>query len=274
MLTIGILISLLAAFTAETGQLPIQVSVQEQWDWCWAAASESLLNRYLKYPGIDVEGNTQGYTGQCLLVNRTRSNPTVDCCSSPTTCSYTGPYAADVEAILESSPYYLGVSVRNRTLSDQELTAQINTNKRPVLAILRPKNAPSGTKHMVVITAIDSSGSLLTIMDPGGQFFGWYNMIPSSELRGGTGNDNPNQWEWYDTITVDANPPADVKLRYSFTDATMDYNYISSGNMTGGPDFRIDGTSAQTMVVPFGKSMSLKQGFAANKGSYLEIFRE
>ncbi len=258
------------ALHSRADDLPIQITKQDQGLWCWAAASVSVLNRYLKFPGVDVETNSSGWRGQCLLADRSRTNNSVDCCSSPGSCNYVTPSSSQIETILESAPYSTGVTVYSRTLTDAEVATQINTNKRPILAGLRPKYNPGGIKHMVVIIGVDTNGPKAMVMDPGGQLGDYYQEVSLTDLRSGTSD--VNHWEWFETITMNANPSADAKLRYSYVD--QEYSFTAQGNITAGPNYNVLNKASSRIIVPEGKQVTLKSGFSAARGSILEIYRE
>lgn len=251
-------------------QLPIQISEQEQGDWCWAASALSVLNRYLKYPGVDTIST--GGMGQCVLANQSRSNTSIDCCQYPSFCNYVTPSLSQIEAILDASPYSMNATSYTRTLTNDELATQIDVNKRPVLAGLRQKNNPSGMKHMVVIIALDSSGENAIVMDPGNQFYAYYQSISLDDLRNGTVQNDAKHWQWYETIAIGASPPADARLRYSFME--NEYNFVAPGNMKLGPSYTVKADSETYFVVPKGKSITLERGFTAEKGSSVVIERE
>ncbi len=270
----------LTPLKTEAIDLPVQITQQSEPDWCWAAASVSVLNRYLKYPGVDIELNPNGNKGQCLLANKSRLVNIIDCCSYPTLCTYVVPSLQEIATILTNAPYQANVTAYSRTLTNAELASRINTNKRPVLAGLRNINDPTGVKHMVAIIGLDSTGTNALIMDPGRLIVDFYETFPLDNLRTG----NLKNWQWFETITIDSNPPDDVKFRYSYID--KDSVFRAPGDFYVGPDYNVslyvslnNGHTTESkreckIVVPNGKKVLLQKGFMAVEDIRLRIYRE
>ncbi len=91
---------------AQPEGIPVQIQVQYDSLWCWAAASTSVLNRYGKYPGIEIEPGDADHRGQCLLANKSRTNNSVDCCVEAEYCNYVTPSVTKVRDILNAHPIH------------------------------------------------------------------------------------------------------------------------------------------------------------------------
>lgn len=181
-----LLASILLSYTFVNAQkVNLEVVVQTQTNWCWAANSECILNYYSK-PATQCDINDYAWS---------KSN----CCSSPGSCNKTNQIVGkgSIEDIIKNFGDLESTGVQGG-LSKDKLN-EILTEGRPFVVGCMWSGGNGG--HVVVGCGFNESANTITMMDP------WQNngMTTSAyskstvKLTTGSGN-------WKESLIVDTKP--------------------------------------------------------------------
>jgi hypothetical protein len=260
----------LAPLSADAGYVPIQPTIQEYPEWCWAASLLTVLNGFTKYPGYDLEVSSSGYKGQCLIAQKLSPGDDIDCCDDQDSCFF-GAYDGEMSDVLNGYPYNLHTSNNTSTISGSELNNYINVWNLPVIITVQFMYDP--WSHAVVVTGYNSTNSVVTLMDPSD---GYFMEVPISDLINGTSSFFP--YKWIETILWNktSGVPSDTmslnqKLIYSkvsaATDVNKSYMFVSEQETTVGPSFRLDRGARFGIMSRDSEPIILKKGTTINSGA-------
>jgi hypothetical protein len=250
---------------AKSDELPIQIESQQTDSWCWAASVTVLLNRYLKYPGIDVAHHQAGYFGQCQLVTKMfeLDGINIDCCvpGNEEVCEE-GAYDADTQKVVNSYPYNMNMSVEGWLL-DQDIDTLINVRKAPFIMGLENANSA----HNIVGMGLSTDKKKLRAMDP---WDGLYHVETIENWKNGNTYDG-RPWkstlDWVPTSTAPI-PPSDVKLRHTIISSPNEYSFVSLGKITT-ESFTVKSGAKIKLLASLGDPIVMKKGANIKKGAKL-----
>ncbi len=227
-------------------QLPVQRVIQEETNWCWAAVSSAILNRYGIWPG----------DGQCTIANFAKGQS--NCCNDPAPCN-DGHSDSGIEDIFD----HWGLNVSLLSLFDHVLFVTSDTQIADELSAGRPFvigwDWDEGEGHVIIGVGEISSAGYVAYMDPWlGESGGFYWGLRTWVI------DGDNHY-WASTIVVNDNPPANVTLRHSIHDDTWDFEI--AGDITV-EDFEFQ---SQTLTNMEATEIHLQTGTEVRPGASLNI---
>ncbi len=257
-----LLLSLGVLNPARSDYLPVQIEKQKTNSWCWAASAVAVLNRYLTYPGLDVELNQDGNFGQCLLATRLFEmyQIDIDCCdpANEAVCKE-GSYNVETIEIMNSAPYRMDMST-DGYLSNQDIETMINDMKAPFIMTLNG----GGTAHDIVAVGLSLDKSKLTVMDP---WDGEYKEETIAAWKNGTSDDGR---PWVSTLGWEASsaptPPDEVMLRRTAISGVNKYSFTTPGTITT-DSLQIESGAEIELLATSGDPIILGSGTTIEKGA-------
>ncbi|MCB0395424.1 MAG: T9SS type A sorting domain-containing protein [Flavobacteriales bacterium] len=210
---VGFAIGLAGAANAQTVTADVEVVMQTQSNWCWAANSECIL----RYYGTEAS--------QCEINNFNWNKST--CCGSPGSCNQTNEMIPIKDILTHFGP--VNSKLYTGPLSVSQITTILGDERPFIIGVMW--NSSGG--HVVVGCGYNTSTSKLTVMDPwNGTTTGNYSGGSSIVISGSSGT-------WKEGLEVTdapggSMPTADINVDNSSGWGSLTVQFTD--NSTGNPD--------------------------------------
>lgn len=150
-------------------QIPDFMQKQTQTNWCWITCGTSVGDYYWG----------EGTYTQCGIANTCLNKTT--CCLDPKSCNETGLFSAALKAARSFVSRKLGSTTYDLVMAEIDLGRPLGANVAWT----------DGGGHSMTLTGYDTTGSMITIQDPGyGPSTMAFASFPSAYHGGGTWSDS------------------------------------------------------------------------------------